>query len=97
LHGFFQGLDQILIAAEKLKDEPVRFILVGDGPEKERLVVTAKVLGLRNVTFLPSMPHGEIPSLLASMDVAVVSLKSSILGLSLRKFMKPWPLVSQCS
>ena len=80
LHGFFQGLDQILIAAEKLKDEPIRFVLVGDGPEKERLVATSKVLGLRNVTFLPSMPHEEIPSMLASMDAAVISLKSSILG-----------------
>ena len=80
LHGFFQGLDQILIAAEKLKAEPIRFILVGDGPEKERLVATSKVLGLRNVTFLPSMAHDEIPSMLASMDAALISLKSSILG-----------------
>jgi colanic acid biosynthesis glycosyl transferase WcaI len=80
LHGFFQGLDQILIAAEKLKAEPIRFVLVGDGPEKERLVVTSQVLDLKNVSFLPSIPHEEIPSLLASMDAAVISLKSSILG-----------------
>jgi colanic acid biosynthesis glycosyl transferase WcaI len=80
LHGFFQGLDQILIAADRLKDEPVRFILVGDGPEKERLMVTSQVLDLKNVSFLPSIPHEEIPSMLASMDAAVISLKSSILG-----------------
>jgi glycosyltransferase involved in cell wall biosynthesis len=80
LHGFFQGLDQILLAAGKLQDEPVRFILVGDGPEKKRLVEMSQALDLRNVTFLPSMPHEEIPSILASMDVAVISLKSSILG-----------------
>jgi len=80
LHGFFQRLDQILLAAEKLKDEPVRFILVGDGPEKKRLLEMSQALGLRNVTFLPSIPHEEIPSLLASMDVAAISLKSSILG-----------------
>ena len=50
LHGFFQGLDQILLVAEKLKDEPVRFILVGDGPEKKRLEEMSEGLGLRNVT-----------------------------------------------
>ena len=80
LHGFFQGLDQILLAAEKLKDDLVRFILVGDGPEKKRLMEMSEALGLKNVTFLPSIPHEEISSILASMDVAVISLKSTILG-----------------
>jgi glycosyltransferase involved in cell wall biosynthesis len=51
LHGFFQGLDQILLAAEKLKGEPVQFVLVGDGPEKKRLVETSRVLGLGMLPF----------------------------------------------
>lgn len=80
LHGLFQGLDQILLAAEKVKDSPARFILIGDGPEKQSLLKMAKDLHLTNVDFYPPMPHDQIPSILASMDAALITLKSAILG-----------------
>ncbi len=80
LHGLFQGLDQILLAAEKVKGKPVRFILIGDGPEKQLLLKTAKDLHLTNVDFYPPLSHDQIPSILASMDTAVITLKSTITG-----------------
>jgi len=80
LHGLFQGLEQILLAAEKLQEESVRFLLFGDGPEKEALVKTASDLGLNNVNFYSPMLHQEISSIIASMGVAVVPLKRSNRG-----------------
>jgi len=80
LHGLFQGLEQILLAAEKLKGESVRFLLFGDGPEKEALVKKASDLGLSNVDFYFPLSHRDISSLIASMDVAVAPLKKSIRG-----------------
>jgi glycosyltransferase involved in cell wall biosynthesis len=80
LHGLFQGLEQILLAAEKLKEESVRFLFFGDGPEKEALVKRASDLGLSNMNFYSPLSHRDISSIIASMDVAVVPLKKSIRG-----------------
>jgi glycosyltransferase involved in cell wall biosynthesis len=80
LHGIAQGLDQLLAAADKLRDEDLQLVLVGDGPEKPALVEQARARALRNVTFLPPQPREAMPALLASADIAVVSLKRRIPG-----------------
>jgi colanic acid biosynthesis glycosyl transferase WcaI len=80
LHGIAQGLDQLLAAAERLLTEDLRIVLIGDGPEKEALVSEAQRRDLTNVTFLPPQPREEMPTLLASADVAVVTLKTRIPG-----------------
>jgi glycosyltransferase involved in cell wall biosynthesis len=80
LHGLFQGLDQVLRAAERLRKDRVRFILFGDGPDKDTLVKKVQGLGLDNIDFYPPVPHKQMPPILASMDVAVVPLKSRIRG-----------------
>lgn len=79
-HGFFQGLDSLIRAADRLRGRPVRFVFVGDGPEKETLVKRSRNLGLSNIDFYPSTPHEAIPSILSSMDVALIPLKSFIRG-----------------
>jgi glycosyltransferase involved in cell wall biosynthesis len=80
LHGLFQGLEQVLRAAERLRKDRVRFILFGDGPDKDTLVKKVQGLGLDNTDLYPPVPHKQIPPILASMDVAVVPLKSRIRG-----------------
>ncbi|NOT61803.1 MAG: glycosyltransferase family 4 protein [Acidobacteria bacterium] len=80
LHGIAQGLDQIISAAELLRTENCRFVLVGDGPEKQELKARAQRAALNNVAFLDSKPKNEIPSLLASADILLVTLKKYIPG-----------------
>jgi colanic acid biosynthesis glycosyl transferase WcaI len=81
LHGIAQGLEQILDAAARLAPErPVVFVLIGDGPEKPRLVARARELGLSRVRFLDPRPREEMPALLASADVAVIPLKTPLPG-----------------
>jgi colanic acid biosynthesis glycosyl transferase WcaI len=80
LHGVGQGLDQLLGAAEKLRDERLQIVLVGDGPEKEALVEEARKRDLHNVTFLEAQPKHMMPALLASADIAVVCLRTRIPG-----------------
>lgn len=75
LHGLAQGLDQLLAAADRLRDLDLMFALVGDGPEKARLMTEARRLRLDNVRFFPARPRGEIPAMLASADIALVSLR----------------------
>ena len=81
LHGVAQGLDQVLDAAEALRDDTgFRFVLIGDGPEKNRLVEQASLRNLVNVRFLDPRPAYEIPALLAAADIAMVTLKTHIPG-----------------
>ena len=80
LHGIFQGLDQVIKAAMLLKKKPVRFLLFGDGPDKERLKAIAAREQLTNIDFHSPLAHKDMPAVLASMDVALITLKTQILG-----------------
>ncbi len=81
LHGVAQGLKQVLEAATQVQDiEGLRVVLVGDGPEKEELIETSRRLGLRNLRFENPVPAAEVPSLLASADIALVPLKTHLPG-----------------
>lgn len=62
------------LASPRLKDLPVRFILIGDGPEAEKLKRQAANLGIADqVVFRPGMPHGELSAWWASADIGVFS------------------------
>jgi glycosyltransferase involved in cell wall biosynthesis len=81
LHGLAQGLAQAVAAAEQLRDDPhVRFVLVGDGPEKAALVADAAARGLDNIRFLDPVPAGDVPALLYAADILLVPLKEFIPG-----------------
>jgi glycosyltransferase involved in cell wall biosynthesis len=81
LHGLAQGLDRVLAVAEMLKAEAnLKFVLIGDGPEKRMLVEQAKHARLNNVTFLDLQPSNMMPPLLASADIVLVTLKTHIPG-----------------
>jgi glycosyltransferase involved in cell wall biosynthesis len=75
-HGKANALDTIVDAAGLLRDQPVSFVLVGQGLEKENLINRCKQEGLRNVHFLSPVAKDVIPSLLAAMDVLFIGLKS---------------------
>jgi colanic acid biosynthesis glycosyl transferase WcaI len=80
LHGLAQGLDQVLATAEVLRDEQIKFVLIGDGPEKKRLMQQAHERSIDNVVFLDLSPAVEVPALLASADLALVTLRTYIPG-----------------
>ena len=81
LHGMAQGLDQILLAAQRLKDLPdLEFVFLGDGPEKSALIHMANDLGVDNVRFLDPLPREQMPAVLAAADISLVPLKMYIPG-----------------
>ncbi|MBU0638637.1 MAG: glycosyltransferase family 4 protein [Planctomycetes bacterium] len=81
LHGIFQGLDVVVRAAELLRDEPrIRFVMVGDGPTKEALVVQARAANLDNIVFHDRQPKKRMPEILASMDVSLIPLAAALPG-----------------
>ena len=60
-HGHGNSLETLIDAAAILKEHPLGFVLVGQGPEKERLQEKAKQLGLDAVAFLPSRSSKRRP------------------------------------
>jgi glycosyltransferase involved in cell wall biosynthesis len=81
LHGLAQGLHQVLDTAADLgRDSGVRFLLVGDGPEKADLMARARAERLSHVTFRPAVAAAEVPVLLASSDVILVPLRTALTG-----------------
>lgn len=74
--GIAQGLEIILEAAVKLKDnERLKFVLLGNGPEKERLVAIKSQYGLKNVIFIDFVPKSEMPFVLSSVNTTIIPLK----------------------
>lgn len=69
-HGLANALDTLLDAACLLRQRPLAFVLVGAGPEKDRLRQHARALGLDHVHFADPVPKRAIPALLARFDVA---------------------------
>lgn len=87
-HALSNALDSILETAERINDEQVQFVLVGDGVEKKQLIEKAQCRGLANVTFLPPIPKRCIPNLCRNFDCIIMcGLDSSLyrFGLCLNK------------
>ena len=79
--GRVQGVEQMLYAAEILKNENCHFIFIGDGAKKSWLVEQIKERRLSNVTTLNFMPRKEQQVFLNACDVGLVSLAPGMTGL----------------
>jgi len=74
--GEKQGLEDVIDAADRLKDnDSLVFLVVGEGASKKRLVERATAKRLSNVIFAPLQPYELLPTLLASADVHLVVQK----------------------
>ena len=77
-HGMANSLDTIVRAAKRLQDageSNVRVRLIGDGPEKRRLVSVANELELDNIEFVDAVAKTKIYDELAASDAFVICLK----------------------
>jgi glycosyltransferase involved in cell wall biosynthesis len=74
--GLAQGLELILNAAEQFLDNArVKFILLGSGPEKEKLLALKNQKKLSNVYFFDAVSKTEMPKIVKAIDVSIVPLK----------------------
>jgi glycosyltransferase involved in cell wall biosynthesis len=74
--GHAQGLDVVLEAAALLKNKPsIKFILVGDGPEKARLENLKATMQLSNVLFTGAVNKADMPYIIQAANAAVIPLK----------------------
>lgn len=76
--GTAQGLDILPQVAELLKNENIRFVIIGDGRYLERLVSDIKNRRLDNLfVFIARQSAEKIPMLLSACDVAFISFANN--------------------
>lgn len=77
--GMAHGIGTILDVAAALKGvaPTIRFLVVGDGSDKDALVDRIAKQGLSNVAMLGLVERERVPGLLAASDILLVSLKAS--------------------
>ena len=75
-HGMAHGLDTVLRAAERLRDDPrVAFLLAGDGAQREQLIQQRDAMRLGNVFIVGQQPKERMPGIWALTDVSLVLLR----------------------
>ena len=65
------GVDTILHAASLLRDKPVHFLLIGDGPAYKEMRNLASQLALTNVAFKPPVSQPQLAEAIAGADICL--------------------------
>ena len=82
--GAVQSVETIIKTAEILKNEPVKFHIVGGGTDLERLQKMATGLNLDNVNFYGRRPLEEMPLFYEKADAMLITLSADpVLSLTL--------------
>jgi glycosyltransferase involved in cell wall biosynthesis len=81
-----KGIEYLIKAASLMKEKDVRFLMVGDGPQKPQIESLIRSLGLKE-KFIFAGFRRDIPNVLAAMDTFVISSTSEGLPTSLLEAM----------
>jgi len=74
--GLSQGVEVILHAAQLLKENTlIKFVLLGSGPEKEKLIALRKQLNLENVFIIDGVSKEEMRFVLKEVNTAIIPLR----------------------
>jgi colanic acid biosynthesis glycosyl transferase WcaI len=71
--GVKQGLEILLETAALLRDRGIRFIICGDGAQREKLAARATEMRLPNFSLLPLQPDRDYAALLRDADVCFIT------------------------
>jgi glycosyltransferase involved in cell wall biosynthesis len=75
-HGMAHGLDVILAAAERLRDDRrITFLFVGDGAERAGIERLRERKRLDNVIILGQRPKEEMPRIWTAIDASLILLR----------------------
>lgn len=80
--GVNHDLETVVRAAAQLEDEPVTFLVIGNGDKKELIKAYADRLGVagETVQFLPYQDLEDLPYTLTAGDVSVVTVSDGMKG-----------------
>lgn len=70
--GFAQDWEPLISLAEKTKDSPIEYFVIGEGVMKPYIEEKIKELGLNKIHLLPYQPRRLMPAILAYSDVQFI-------------------------
>ena len=77
--GRCHDIDTIFEAAKLLRDEPIKFVCIGGGAKREKLIEDVKREGIEeNFLFLPYQEKKDIPYSMTACDVSLVSVSEGM-------------------
>jgi len=76
--GFYGAWETLVQAAKLLNDDNIGLLFIGEGAAKPKLEQLAS--GSRNIRFLPFRPVDDVPYVLASADMHIVTIKRGAEG-----------------
>lgn len=77
--GRCHDIETIFEAAKLLRNEPIKFVCIGGGAKREKLIEDVKAEGLeKNFLFLPYQDKKDIPYSMTACDVSLVSVSEGM-------------------
>lgn len=86
--GLSGDVDILTDIAEKIPNNDIVFVIIGDGAKKQMIIEKRDKLGLQNMILLPWQPVSELPFSLSAASLAVISIgkKASSLAIPSKLF-----------
>lgn len=78
--GYGHRFETVVDAAEMLRDEPVTFLFIGGGSRWDAVERAKKERALDNIILHEYVPKEQTPSVMATADCALITLRDRILG-----------------
>ncbi len=73
--GYAQGVEKIIETTTLIaENKKIKFLFVGGGSERDKIIQKARDMKADNVLFLPPQPFQKIPSFINTADVCLVHL-----------------------
>lgn len=80
--GLYYDFETLLGAAEMLRDENFRLVLVGAGGRRDWIREQIEKRGLKNTLLLPYQPFEKLPDSLTACDASFVTIAKGVEGIS---------------
>lgn len=83
----WHGLDDLVAAAVRLKAKPLRWLMLGDGPERQRIEQLTVQAGVRDqFVFTGALEYRDVPGWVAAMDICLAPFRPEEHGASQGNF-----------
>ena len=79
--GRCHDLETLLNAVQHLRHDPIQFVFIGDGVQRQDLMERFTQLSIQNVLFLPYQSRDVLPFSLTACDLSLVSICPGMEGL----------------
>lgn len=79
--GRCHDIETIVAAAQELRDDPVQFLVIGSGAQRDQLIEKLDRLNLDNFKLLPYQDKADLPFSLTACDLSLVSVKPGMEGI----------------